>query len=194
MMLIKRLPQIKSYVLALLLFSGMAGCSSIPFLNNKPVEALLSDGFDGNGIAVLTFSKQGNGLPSDIGKYAADKLTDHLFFTGTYKVIDRSEVAKAQANMEDSYDPEKLSAQELKKIAAGLNAKYIILGRVHNISQETGRMGEKADKEMRLTFRIISAESMEVIGMASGSYCSDDNLYEDTSVILHRIVEKMGEK
>jgi curli biogenesis system outer membrane secretion channel CsgG len=160
------------------------------YLISTSPSILIKKDFDGDGIAVLGFSKYGSFLSDNIGRIAADKLTDALFLDGKFNVIDRSKVNQTQAEMEIA-SPESLSADQIQKLGLKLKANYIVLGRIQ-CSSNSEYIDDGSDKQLFISFRIISVLNSEVIGMATYKISSNDEitnaLNNSMSTIVKRIV------
>jgi len=154
-----------------------------------PPEVLLNKDFDGKDIAVLNFSKIGPNLPENVVILAADKLSDALFFTGKFSVIDRSKVNDAESAMQIS-TPEMLSADQIQKLGLKLKANYLILGQVQNISKG-GLFDNDAPKEICISFRIISVATSDVLGMATYKFSYKKNIVEKLNDAMALIAKKM---
>jgi curli biogenesis system outer membrane secretion channel CsgG len=159
------------------------------YLISAPPNVLIKKDFDGNGIAVLGFSKFGSYLSSDIGKVAADKLTDALFLDGKFNVIDRSKVNEGQAELEIA-SSESLSADQIQKLGLRLKANYLVLGRIQCISS-SDYIDTDSDKELYISIRIISVVNSEVIGMATYSITSNTEVTDELNNSMSKIVKKI---
>ncbi len=167
------------------LFYFFNGCSLI----STTPDVLIKKDFSGEGIAVLNFSSQGNYLSSNIGKLAADKLTDALFVEGKFSVVDRANVNDAQASLEIK-SPELVSADDIQKLGLKLKANYIVLGRVQQVS-DAEFMNMDAKKELYISFRIISVKDCEVVGVATYSCKYEDNIVKEVEEMMYKIVHKI---
>ena len=144
--------------------------------------------FDGNGIAVLNFSKNGP-VSGEICKMAADKLTDYFYLISKYNVIDRSKVNEAQTSLEIT-NSESLSSEQIQKIGSKLKANYLVLGRVQCITSEDF-MNSEYNNKLKVSFRIISTANQEIIGIAENSCKYEDNMNEKLQSMLENIASKM---
>jgi hypothetical protein len=177
------------YFIILITSVAYNGCSYIKEYFSKP-EILIRKDFNGEGMAVLTFSQSGYTLPTDIGKKAADKLTDAFFLINKFSVIDRAKTNEAQAEI-DIPNTEYVSADKLQQIGLKLKANYLILGRI-DIKSEKEYLSIAADQELRLSFRIISVANTDVIGVANYSGRVDDgNIPEELDKIILKIVNEI---
>ena len=168
----------------------LAGCSTISNLLTTSPDVTIKTGFDGNGIAVLNFSRIGP-IPNDSGKLTADKLADVFFARSKYNVIDRSRVNEAQTSLE-LFSTESLSAEQIQKIGQKLKANYLVLGRIHCIADgEFFKLNE--DKQLNISFRIISVSNQELIGLANYTCKYDDELVEQIEEMITKIVVKATE-
>jgi len=177
--------KINQLIIAIFISTLASGC----YLISTQPNVLIKKDFDGNGIAVLGFSKSGSFLPDDIGKVAADKLTDALFLDGKFNVIDRSKVNEAQAELEIA-SPESLSADQIQKLGLKLKANYLVFGRIQYVSS-TDYIETDADKELHISLRIISVVNSEVIGMATYKITSKDDITNELNSSMSKIVKKI---
>lgn len=164
------------------------GCFAVSYLKDSPKVKIKKD-FDGNGIAVLSFAKQGSALPHNIGMTAADKVTDALFLSGGYNVIDRSQVNSAQQEMEVE-NVEFLSSDQIQQIGLKLKANYIVLGRIHSL-KEKENFNVKSDQEIAISFRIISVKDTEVIGVADYKQEMDEEIVNNIDRMINKIVDRI---
>jgi len=165
-------------------------CSLYNKISPKSPEVLIKKDFDGNGIAVLTFVKQGPSLAPDAGRIAADKLTDAMFIKGNFNVIDRARVNEAQSILELA-TTELLSADQIQRLGLKLKANFIVLGRVQSVSdQEYFDMNPQ--RQLYISFRIISVANSEVIGVANySSAYTDNNVLEKVTQMMNDIIGRM---
>ncbi|KAF0140071.1 MAG: hypothetical protein FD122_2706 [Stygiobacter sp.] len=168
----------------------LAGCSTISNLITTSPDVTIKTGFDGNGIAVLNFSRIGP-IPNDSGKLTADKLADALFSRAKFNVIERSKVNDAQSSLELS-STESLSAEQIQKLGQKLKANYLVLGRIHCISNnDFFKLNE--DKQLNISFRVISVSNQELIGVANYTTDYENDLVEQIEEMITRIVAKATE-
>lgn len=160
----------------------MLSCSSNPYV-------LVKKDFTGNGIAVLNFSTHGSFLETNLGHIAADKLTNALFMDGSFNVIDRSLVNEAQlkTGIKSSIV---LSAEDVLKLGTILNADYLIIGKIHQIS-EMEFLNTDLDKHLNISFRIIAISNSEVVGMADYTTVYTQNVIGVIEEILKELVKSM---
>ena len=159
------------------------------FLSSSP-SVLMNKDFKGDGIAVVNFSKYGPNLPPEISSIAADKLTDALYMTGKFSVIDRANVNDAAVGMEIS-SPELLSTDQIQKLGLKLKADYLILGRIQNISKPDIFDQEK-DKTLYISFRIINVLNADIMGMSTYKVTYKDNLVQCLNDAMKNIANKMA--
>lgn len=172
---------IKKYINMIIASAFINGCfiiSSSPYVQIK-------NGFDGEGIAVLNFSTHGNYISSDLGRIAADKFTDELFISKNFSVVDRSKVNEAQRFLEIA-STESLSDDDIQKLGLRLKSKYLVLGRIQQISKSDFLDN---DKQLYLSFRIISISDSYVVGVGSYSCSYSDNVIEKLESIVCILVD-----
>ncbi len=155
----------------------------------SPPNVFLNKDFNGNQIAVLNFSKYGPYLPSEISRIAADKLTDALYLKGKFNVVDRANVNDAEANMEIA-SPESLSSDQIQKLGLMLKANYLILGRIQNIS-DPDIFNQDAQKQLYISFRIISVLNSNVMGVATYKITYSNNLLQSLNDAMKTIADRM---
>ena len=180
--------KIKYLVYSCFLIPLLMGCGTISNVFSSGPEISIRKDFDGNGIAVLNFAKLGP-LPNDIGKLAADRLTDAFFLNSRFNVIDRSRVNEAQASMEVT-NTEFMSSEQIQKLGQKLKANYLILGRVHCISEEDYFKSD-FDKKLNISFRVVSVASQDVVGVVNYSCKYDDKLVENMQEMITRITSRI---
>lgn len=157
-------------------------CSTNPYV-------LVKKDFTGDGIAVLNFSTHGSFLETNLGHIAADKLTNALFMDGSFKIIDRSLVNEAQVKtgIKSSIV---LSSEQIHKLGTILNADYLIIGKIHQIS-EMEFLNTDLDKHLNISFRIIAVANSEVVGMADYTTLYTQNVIGVIEEILKALVKSM---
>lgn len=163
------------------------GCSTFSNIFSSGPEISVKKDFDGNGIAVLNFSKLGP-LPNDISKLAADKLTDAFFLNSRLNVVERARVNDAQASME-IINTEFMSSEQIQKLGQKLKANYLILGRVHCISEEDYFKTDD-DKKLNISFRIVSVANQDVVGVVNYSCKYDDRIVEKLQEMITQITSE----
>ncbi len=152
-------------------------------------DVLIKKEFDGDRVAVMNFQTEGTYLANNVGKAIADKLTEILFLNGEYKVIDRSAVKNTITQL-GIQSVELLSTEDIMNIGQKLQANYLILGRIEQISNQEF-ISRKDDMQMNISFRIISTTDAEVIGMASYSVFYNENIIARLDDALEDIVSRM---
>jgi TolB-like protein len=181
--------KIKNLHLTITVIILTAGCGTISNLFTSSPDISIKKEFDGNGIAVLNFSKIGP-VSGEICKIAADKLTDDFYLISKFNVIDRSKVNEAQINLEIT-NSELLSSEQIQKLGRKLKANYLVLGRVHCITSENFMESEN-NNQLNVSFRIISVANQEIIGIAYYSCEYEDNMVEKLQSMLSKIASKIS--
>ena len=172
------------------IFFLYSGCSFISGLFCKKPEVLLKKDFSGERIAVLTFARNGSFISSDIGKSAADKLTNALFLSGKYEIIDRSKVNIAQSELE-ILNTDILSHDKIQQLGLKLKANYLILGRISsNPTSEYFDLG--VEKKIGISFRIISVLNTEVVGLVDYTTETNKNISDELDSMINKIVNAMS--
>jgi hypothetical protein len=171
--------QIIIYALLVLL---IASCSP-----SKDVVVMKE--FTGDGIAVINFSVQGSMIENGIGKNAADRLTDALFLKKNLRVIDRSKVNDALVDM-DIKTSEALSKEQLASLGQKLNAHYIVLGRIVQTTDKEF-MTSKNDMGLYISFRIVSTDNSDVVGMATYKITYKEDLFKEIDIAMNKLAEEM---
>jgi curli biogenesis system outer membrane secretion channel CsgG len=157
-------------------------CSTNPYV-------LVKKDFTGEGIAVLNFSTHGSFPEANLGRIAADKLTNALFLDGSFSVIDRSLVNEAQVKT-GIKSSEVLSSEDVLNIGTILNANYLIIGKIHQIS-EIEFLNTDLEKHLNISFRIVAVANSEVVGMADYTTLYTENVIAVTEEILKELVKSM---
>lgn len=176
----------KSTIILVTIFTLIIiGC----YVISSSPDILIKKDFNGDGVAVLNFSTQGNFMSLGTGKIAADKLTDAMFLIGKFNVIDRSNVNKTQNSLEIK-STEFLSADDIQKLGLKLRANYLVLGIVQQVGGDT-YVDSDSKKELYISFRIISVLNSDVVGL--GRYSSNyyNNIIEKIETMMNEIVTKM---
>ncbi|MBE0539118.1 MAG: hypothetical protein IH620_05350 [Ignavibacterium sp.] len=145
--------------------------------------------FTGDGVAVINFSVQGSMVENGIGKNAADRLTDALFLKKNLRVIDRSKVNDALVDM-DIKTSEALSKEQLASLGQKLNARYIVLGRIVQTTDKEF-MTSKNDMGLYISFRIVSTENSDVVGMATYKTTYKEDLFKEIDIAMNQLAEEM---
>ncbi len=174
--------------LLLILFFSMLFQSC--YIISSPPRVMLNKDFKGDDIAVLNFSKYGPNMPPEISSIAADKLTNALYMTGKFSVIDRANVNDAAVGMEIS-SPELLSTDQIQKLGLKLKADYLILGRIQNISKPD-YFDQDKDKTLYISFRIINVLNANIMGMSTYKVTYKNNLIQCLNDAMKKIANKMA--
>lgn len=152
-------------------------------------EAVVMKEFTGDGVAVINFSVQGASISSSIGKNAADRLTDALFLKKNLRIIDRSKVNDALVDMEIK-TPETLSKEQLFTIGQRLKANYLILGRIVQTSDKDF-LTSTSDMGLYISFRIVSTDNSDVVGMATYKTSYKDDLFKEIDIAMNKLAEEL---
>jgi curli biogenesis system outer membrane secretion channel CsgG len=171
---------LKPIILFVFIIKGCYLISSVP-------EVQIKSGFNGEGVAVLNFSTHGNYISPDIGQMAADRFTDALFISNKFNVIDRSKVNDAQKSLEIG-STEFLSDDDVHKLGLKLNSKFLVLGRVQQVSKSDFY---NSPKQLYISFRIISVEDSEVVGAGTYSSKYNDDLVKKVESMVYELVNKI---
>ena len=166
-----------------LLFNGCMLFQTTP-------EVVIQPAFDRTEVAVLDFAAKGENISQRHGVYTADKLTESLFLTRKFSVIDRIQVRDAEKFLGiTSATP--VSTDQLQKIGLRLKARYLILGNLYNFNEDENFSLDN-NRYLQLSFRIISVATGEVLGMAthkvdSGSGNSEQAIDKAINEIILKI-------
>ena len=166
-----------------------SGCSFISGIFCKKPDVLIKKEFTCESIAVLTFARTGSFISSEIGKLTADKLSDELFLSGRYGIIDRSKVNIAQAELEIS-NTDVLSYDKIQQLGLKLKANYIILGRVYS-NPKSEYFELDSNKEIGISFRIISVLNTDVVGIINYTKETNRNISNEINSMIKNIVISM---
>lgn len=153
-------------------------------------EVVIQPAFDRTEVAVLDFAAKGENISQRHGIYTADKLTESLFLTQKFSVIDRIQVRDAEKFLSiTSATP--VSTDQLQKIGLRLKARYLILGNLYNFNEDENFSLDN-NRYLQLSFRIISVATGEVLGVAthkvdSGSGNSEQAIDKAISEIIQKI-------
>ena len=152
-------------------------------------EAVVMKEFTGDGVAVINFSVQGSFIENGIGKNAADRLTDALFLKKNLRVIDRSKVNDALVDM-DIKTSEALSKEQLSTLGQRLNAHYLVLGRIVQTTDKEF-MTAKNDLGLYISFRIVSSDNSDVVGMATYKTTYKEDLFKEIDAAMNQLAEEI---
>ena len=167
------------YVFIIILITG---CSSSK-------DAVVMKEFNGDGVAIINFSVQGSMIENGIGKNAADRLTDALFLKKNIRVIDRSKVNDALIDM-DIKTSEALSKEQLINLGQKLNAHYMVLGRIVQTTDKEF-ITSKNDMGLYVTFRIVSTDNSEVVGIVSYRTEYKKDLFKEIDLAMNQMAEEL---
>jgi hypothetical protein len=165
------------------------GCSFISGIFCKQPDILINKEFTGENIAVLTFARKGMFIYPDIGIMTADKLTDELFLSGKYEIIDRSKVNTAQEELE-ILNTDVLSRDKIQQLGLMLKADYLILGRISS-NPVSENFGLEMDKKMNISFRIISILNTDVVGIVDYTMETTESTTTELDLMIKKIVKTM---
>lgn len=140
-------------------------------------------------LAILRFDKEGNGLPANIGNNISDKISEDLYISSVYNIVDRSLVNSAMRELKIN-STEYLSPETIKELGKMLDAQYLILGKISNSSSYLP-YEEDIKGKLALAIRIISVDSLKIAGTASVSINYEHDLKESIPIIAKSIVNKI---
>lgn len=152
-------------------------------------DAVVMKEFNGDGVAVVNFSVQGSFIDDGIGKNAADRLTDALFLIKNLRVVDRSKVNDALIDM-GIKTSEALSKEQLDNLGQRLNAHYIVLGRIIQTTDKEF-MTSKNDMGLYISFRIVSTENSNVVGIATYKTDYKEDLFKEIDKAMNQMAEAL---
>ncbi|MDP4196300.1 MAG: CsgG/HfaB family protein [Bacteroidota bacterium] len=154
-------------------------------------EILLKTEFDkSTSVAVLDFSKHGSSISSNMGRLAADKLSEKMFLSDSFKTVERSRVNEAVSFLAIK-STEELSADDIQKLGLRLKANYLVLGNITNNSQ-TDYLTDKTISSLLINFRIISVLNSDVVGVINYSADYDGSLNDKMDDMMNKIVKKLN--
>ncbi len=181
----------KLLVLIVILFSCLLpSCSSSSYITTEDPNINISECIDSVNIAVLPFSKQGPFLPAYIGTLFADKFSDELFLAKKYFVVDKSKIKEVFAELKIK-NPSNLNYSEIGNIGSQLNAKYVITGSILQYT-DTELIGLGSEYKLKVTCRILSTESGDVVGLISTlSKSKNTNVIDVLDAITKKIVREL---
>ncbi|MBN2571428.1 MAG: hypothetical protein JXA68_04815 [Ignavibacteriales bacterium] len=178
---------IKTILISILYF--LYGCSIFTSTSYNGPELLIKKDFEGKNIAVVNFFTQGSFSTSNLGKIAADKLTDFLFLITQFDVVERAKINDALTELKIN-NTENLSDEQIRQLGSRVGAKYLVLGRILQFN-EGEFLSSNSDKVINLSYRIISVETTEVVGIASMSCEYTTNTMERIEYMLNETVEEI---
>jgi hypothetical protein len=141
-------------------------------------------------IAVLNFEKSGADLPSGTGKNIADKLSESLFILGKVNTIERSIVNNAQVELKLP-TTDVLNQDKIKELGKTTDADFLIFGKISD-SPSYERFVENPKGKITVSMRIISVESLKIVGMATISLNYDDDMQNKLNLAIQYIAKKIS--
>jgi TolB-like protein len=166
-----------------------SGCSSVFNVGQSGPDVLLRSDFNGDGIAVLTFSAQGSFLRSDAGIIAADRFAEEMFLRRRYNVIDRSRVNNVVNDL-NIRSGEILSDDQIREIGRRLEANYVVVGKIYQ-EAEPFQFTENINKKLIVSMRIIDTESTDMVGIARYSVAYKNDFHDIIKRAANRITRRM---
>jgi len=170
-----------SYLILIML--SLQGCYLI---SNEP-EITLSEDTVGKAVAVLNFSVQGQLLPARLGVIASDKLSNTLYFTNRFVIVDRARVNEAQMFF-NLKSVDILSQDDIQKLGLKLKADYLVIGKI--IDNTSDPYADEPDGKMYLNIRIVSIVNSGIAGMVNYS----ENYSGDINNAIDQAINKISKK
>ena len=162
---------------------SLQGCYLI---SNEP-EITLSEDTVGKAVAVLNFSVQGQLLPARLGVIASDKLSNTLYFTNRFVIVDRARVNEAQMFF-NLKSVDILSQDDIQKLGLKLKADYLVIGKI--IDNTSDPYADEPDGKMYLNIRIVSIVNSGIAGMVNYS----ENYSGDINNAIDQAINKISKK
>jgi len=173
-------------IVCTLLFSG---CASVFNFGHSRPDIVLRPDFNGDGIAVLTFSAQGSYLRSDAGIIAADRFSEEMFLQRRFNVIDRARVNRIALDLEIK-SGENLSNEQIREVGRRLDANYIAVGKLFQ-ETEPFQFIDDIDKTLTVSIRLMDTETAEMVGVARYTVSYKDEYHNTIKMMMNRIARRM---
>lgn len=174
-------------VVSLLFLLVISGCGIINSIIPSKPKIVLKSSFDGKDIAIFDMSIELNSISKEYGSITSDLLTEALFLNTNFSLIDRSIIKEFLRNNANLYS-DTLSIKEIQLIGKELDANYIILGRLHRITNTDFGYQDGTDL-LSLHCRIISTKSGDVVGVITHQV----NEYEGVAKCLNILINEIAE-
>ena len=104
-------------------------------------------------------------------------------------MIDRSKVNDALIDMEIK-SPEALSSEQITSLGQRLNANFILLGRIVQTTEKEF-LTTKNDMSLYISFRIVSTNNSEVVGIATYKTTYKEDLFKEIDIAMNHLAEEM---
>ncbi|MBU0475262.1 MAG: CsgG/HfaB family protein [Bacteroidetes bacterium] len=176
------------FFLSLLLVLLLSNCSSIKTIDIVDSEINLTEDIDSTKIVILPFEIQGSSLPKYTSVLIADKLSNRLFLTKHFSIVEKLRVDEVLHDL-DIDDPININYSEIKSIGSKLNANYIVVGKLLKYASSEF-ISPKSKQNINLTFRILSVKTGEIIGLANiNCNYKNYNIVDVIDTIVNEIAE-----
>lgn len=183
--------KMKKILIILVLSILITGCSFHKFISKSDPEVLIKSDFDKRAfIAVLSFTKRGTSQGGEWGRIIADKLSEKMFLSDSFHIVERSRVNEAVKYFEVK-SPEELSLDAIQKLGLRLKANYILIGNV-TLEEKDQYLSDDKKKNIYINFRIISSLNSEITVVVNYKMENTDDLKEQMDEMLNKIVEKLA--
>jgi hypothetical protein len=144
---------------------------------------------DGKVIAVLDFEQEGFLGGEKWGAFAADELTTALFVRNQMKIVDRALVKGKM--LEKNATPAAMSIKAIQDLCAGLNADFIVLGKIARLDSETDDPEHSGKIHFQVTFRVLSVKDGSAVGMVMKRITVKGPIPPSISYALYQMAEEV---
>lgn len=170
---------------------SFTGCGIFKETWKRDPEILIKNGFvKALPIAVVSFQRAGSSEGgAGIGIYAADRLSEKMFLSDSFSVVDRSRVNEAIKFFEVR-NTDALSLDDIQRIGLRLKAGYLVAGTVRITGG--GYLKENNKKTVQLSIRIISVLNSDVLGAVNISAEYGDDPKDTLDEMIKTIVDRLS--
>lgn len=168
----------------LLLGMSMLGVSSCAIYTSGATHAYVAQESRAR-VAVLDFEQEGFLAGEKLGGYAAEELTAALFAQKKFAVVDRAQVKSGVHALQLSAAV--MSAAEIKKLGALLQADYLVLGKLQTLNRAGRDPEHDQNLHLQISFRLIAVREGEMLGVFSERGKSKSEAEELISRVLRQM-------
>jgi len=166
----------------------ITSCSSFSKIKTDNPEINLGEQLDSTLILVLPFSKKGEFLPSYAGSLFSNKLSDKLFLTDKYFVVDNNALGDILHQLSIK-NLTRLTQKEILSIGSFANADYIISGTIFQYT-DSELIGLEAERKINVSGKILNIHTETTSGVINiFSRYKSANIIDVFESITKKIVE-----
>lgn len=166
----------------------LSSCSIFNKIQVENPNINLEENIDSTSIFVLPFSKRGNFLPPYSGSLFSNKLSDNLYLSKKFSIVDNSILGNLLEELDISKSSN-FSHDEMIDIGLLANADYIIVGHILQYT-DTELISLEDKRKLSISGRILNVRTESISGVINiNSTYEKANIVEVFELMSKKIVD-----